>query len=214
MTHQTDCRRCGACCRKGGPTFHLEDRHLIDEGRIPAKYLFTVRCGEPAHENILGRVVPVETDLIKIKGKNGTWTCFFLEEEENRCGIYTDRPAECRALKCWDPRDITRIYRHRRLTRRDLLAPVAGLWELVETHQERCDYARIRRLATTIRKGSDPNARNQLMEIITYDTQIRTLSVQQGGLDKELTDFLFGRPLTVTLPPVLGAILPSAALIF
>ena len=73
MEKQTSCRQCGTCCRKGGPSFHLEDRALIDEGLIQAKDLFTIRRGEPAHENVQGKISPVKTDIIKIKGKKGVW---------------------------------------------------------------------------------------------------------------------------------------------
>ncbi|MDX9786882.1 MAG: YkgJ family cysteine cluster protein [Desulfobacterales bacterium] len=202
MTQQTTCRQCGTCCRKGGPSFHLSDKHLIDSGKIPARFLFTLRCGELAHENIQGKVAPVTTDLIKIKGKNGTWTCVFLNEETNQCGIYENRPAECRALMCWDPCDIKAIYHHQRLTRKDLLQNVTGLWELVKTHQARCDYGVILDLIQKIRNRSNRTLHNQLKEMIAYDTQIRTLATERSGINKELTDFLFGRPLTTTLPPL------------
>jgi hypothetical protein len=42
MSHPTDtaCRRCGTCCRKGGPALHREDRHLVVDGLIPADVYF------------------------------------------------------------------------------------------------------------------------------------------------------------------------------
>ena len=212
MAEQCDCRRCGTCCRKGGPSFHLEDKHLIDEGKIPAKYLFTIRRGEPVHENIHGRVAPVATDLIKIKGKPGGWACVFLEEESNRCGIYADRPAECRTLKCWDPQDIIGMYRQRRLSRQDLLQGVSALWEWVAAHEARCSYGIVFELAAAIRSGT-PNAHDQLIEIIAFDREIRSMAIREGKLDENLIEFLFGRPFTVTLPPVLNTILPGRTLI-
>lgn len=198
METQTSCRQCGTCCRKGGPAFHMEDRQLIDAGKIQASQLFTIRRGEPAHENVQGNVAPVETDIIKIKGEKG-WECLFLDPE-NHCRIYTHRPVECRALTCWDTQNIQAVYRTRRLTRRDLLETVAGLWDLVSDHQRRCDYDLIRQLAGKTRTIPDPAARDRLHEIIAFDTQVRTLTIEQGGLDPDLTDFLFGRPLTLTLP--------------
>ena len=71
------CKQCGTCCTKGGPSFHMEDRRLIDDGVIPGKYLFTIRKGEPAYENIQHRLVSVATDIVKIKGKPGSWECIF-----------------------------------------------------------------------------------------------------------------------------------------
>ena len=38
-----------------------------------------------------------------------------------------------------------------------------------------------------------------MLEIIRYDAEIRKLVVARGGLDPEMLDFLFGRPLTKTL---------------
>jgi Fe-S-cluster containining protein len=200
MEPQTACRQCGTCCRKGGPSFHLEDRALIDDGLIQAKDLFTIRRGEPAHENVQGRILSVKTDIIKIKGKKGVWECSFLDGETNRCAIYANRPIECRALTCWDTRKIEAIYNRTRLTRTDLLQNVAGLRDLVEDHQQRCDYHIIQRLAGKPYNIPDKTSRTKLLEIIGFDTHIRILTTQQGGIQPALTDFLFGRPLTVTLP--------------
>ncbi|MFH0730737.1 MAG: YkgJ family cysteine cluster protein [Pseudomonadota bacterium] len=199
MEPQTTCRQCGTCCRKGGPSFHLEDRALIDAGLIQAGDLFTIRKGEPAHENVQGKILPVKTDIIKIKGKKGVWECTFLDGETNRCGIYANRPVECRTLTCWDTRKIEAIYNRTRLTRRDLLQNVAGLWDLVEDHQRRCDYDIIKGLAGKS-NHPDKTSRRQLLEIVGFDTHIRILTTQQGGIQMAITEFLFGRPLTVTLP--------------
>lgn len=51
-TTQRTCMRCGTCCEKGGPGFHQEDRMLIEKGRIPLKYLYTIRKGEFAYDKI------------------------------------------------------------------------------------------------------------------------------------------------------------------
>lgn len=200
MGKQTACRQCGTCCRKGGPSFHLEDRALIDDGLIQAKDLFTIRSGEPAYENVQGRILPVPTDIIKIKGKKSIWECLFLGGATHRCDIYGDRPMECRALMCWDTQKIEAVYNRTRLTRKDLLQNVAGLWDLVEDHQRRCDYRLLLSLAGKSGEVPSSAARKQLLEIVGFDTQIRILATQQGGIRAALTEFLFGRPLTVTLP--------------
>lgn len=203
MSEQGLCRQCGVCCRKGGPAFHLTDRHLIDGGKIPARDLFTIRAGEPAFDNVRGGLQPAATDLIKIKGKTGSWECVFLDGETRRCGIYAQRPAECRALQCRNPGELKKIYRQERLTRRDLLQQAEDIWALVADHQRRCDYALIFDLWG--RGGSPPPpraARQQLIEIVSYDIQLRQLISEQEGMDGALTDFLFGRPLTQTLPPL------------
>jgi Fe-S-cluster containining protein len=173
---------------------------LIDNGVIPSRYLFTIRKGELAYDNVKGRQMPMDSDIIKIKGKEDSWTCIFFDEQNKACTIYNERPVECRALKCWDTRELEKMYARRRLTRDDLISAVEGLWDLIRDHQVRCDYAKIRYLIKSL-AGSHPNdAQRELAEIIQYDSEIRELVAAKGGMDPQMMDFLFGRPLTKTLP--------------
>jgi Fe-S-cluster containining protein len=194
------CRRCGICCEKGGPGFHREDRRLIETGRILSKYLYTIRNGELAFDNVKLCLAPAKSDIIKIKGQEGSWTCIFFEPNKKACTIYNDRPLECRVLKCWDPADLKQVYGHDRLSREDLLSQVKGLWELIDDHQRRCDYKKITKLINELDSPGGDKARKELMEIIQYDAEIRKLVLEKGRLDPAILDFAFGRPLTVTLP--------------
>lgn len=200
QTADSHCIRCGTCCEKGGPGFHREDRMLIDAGRIPARCLYTIRQGETAYDNVRGCLMPVDSDIIKIKGKADSWTCVFFDERGRQCTIYGHRPRQCRALKCWDTRELENIYAGRRLTREDLISEVAGLWNLIQDHQQRCDYAEIQNLIKDLAGSSENRARRKLAEIIQYDIEVRKLAVSAGGMDAAMLDFLFGRPLTKTLP--------------
>ncbi|MEA3437933.1 MAG: YkgJ family cysteine cluster protein [Thermodesulfobacteriota bacterium] len=194
----TECIRCGTCCKKGGPSFHLADKPLIDKGIILSKHLFTIRKGELAYDNVRQELLPLSSELIKIKGKNDSSTCIFFNESEKKCEIYKNRPVECKALKCWDTREIEKIYSKDRLTRKDLLFNIEGLWELVKDHQSRCSYEKIKKMLQ--KQDNSKNAiQKEISEIIRYDTQIRHLVVKKGGMDSEILDFLFGRPLTVTI---------------
>jgi len=194
------CLRCGTCCQKGGPGFHQEDRVLIEKGRIPSKYLYTIRKGEHAFDNVKACLVPVASDIIKIRGQKGNWACIFFDSQKKACSIYSDRPLECRVLKCWDTGELERIYSGNRLTRRDLISQVKGLWDLVSDHQARCDYAKIKKLINDLDGPHKGRARKKLLEIIQYDAEFRKLVVAKGELDPAMLDFLFGRPLTETLP--------------
>ena len=194
------CLRCGTCCEKGGPGLHQEDRELIDKGLIPSRCLFTIRQGEYAYDNVNELLMPVASDIIKIKGKEDTWTCIFFDEQNKECSIYNDRPLECRALKCWDTRELEKMYARLRLTRNDLISEVEGLWDLIKDHQERCDYAKIQDLIKDLDGNNKNNALRELAEIIRFDMEIRELVIAQGAMDPEMLDFLFGRPLTKTLP--------------
>jgi len=194
----TECIRCGTCCEKGGPSFHLADKDLIDKGIILTKYLFTIRKGELAYDNVRQELLPLSSELIKIKGKNNSSACIFFNESEKQCQIYKNRPVECKALKCWDTREIEKIYSKNRLTRKDLLFDVEGLWELIKDHQSRCSYEKIKKILQ--KQDHSKNAiQKEILEIIRYDTQIRHLVVEKGGMDSEILDFLFGRPLKVTI---------------
>ncbi|MGB5747784.1 MAG: YkgJ family cysteine cluster protein [Desulfobacterales bacterium] len=199
-TTQNTCLRCGTCCQKGGPCFHQEDRLLIEKGQIPSKNLYTIRKGEYAYDNVKGCLVPASSDIIKIKGQKGSWTCLFFDAGEKACSIYNDRPLECRTLKCWDTDALEQIYTRNRLTREDLILQVKGLWDLVADHQVRCDYEKIKKLINDLDGSQKGRARNNLVELIQYDAEIRKLVVAKGGLDPAMLDFIFGRPLTETLP--------------
>ena len=195
----SDCTRCGTCCKKGGPSFHHADKILIEKGFIDTKYLYTIRKGEMAYDNVRHRLEPVGSDIIKTKGKNDSWTCIFFDERQNACTIYENRPIECRALKCWDTAELEGLYAKRRLKRKDLIAEIEGLWDLIKDHQQRCNYETIQNLVSAINGNKADDARQKLAEIIQFDIEIRKLVVSRGGLDAEMLDFLFGRPLKRTL---------------
>lgn len=202
MTHPPPipCKRCGTCCEKGGPGLHQEDRPLVENGSIPAKCLYTIRRGELARDDIRGRLAPMAEEIVKIKGQDGRWTCLFYDRQEHGCRIYDHRPLECRVLNCRDTGPIEKIYNKGRLTRRDLLATVAGLWELIEEHEQRCSYAQ---LGARVREGTLENdvlkKEESILETLRYDAHVRQLAVEKGGLDAELLAFVFGRPLTETI---------------
>jgi Fe-S-cluster containining protein len=195
----SECMRCGTCCKKGGPSFHHADKSLIEEGVIHSKYLYTIRKGELAYDNVKQCLEPVSSDVIKIKGKNNSWTCIFFNEAQSACSIYENRPIECRAQKCWDTQELEDLYAKKRLTRKDLLFEIEGLWGLIRDHQERCNYQTIRELVNTINSNKGDGAREKLTEIIQYDTEIRKLVVSTAGLSAEMLDFLLGRPLIQTI---------------
>jgi len=195
----SECRRCGTCCKKGGPSFHHADKALIEKGVIHSKYLYTIRKGEMAYDNVRQCLELVSSDVIKLKGKGDGWTCILFDEKQNACTIYENRPIECRALKCWDTKALEELYAKRRLKREDLVADIEGLWGIIKDHQARCNYETIQKLVNAINSDRGGEARQKLAEIIQFDIEIRKLVVSRGELDMEMLDFLFGRPLKQTL---------------
>jgi Fe-S-cluster containining protein len=179
----------------------MEDREKVDSGKIPLKSLFTIRQGEPAFDNLKGRVAPALSDILKIKGAaENDGTCQFLDQDQVACSIYDDRPMECRVLTCWDTSAIGAIYDKARLTRSHLLSRLPGLIDLVAEHQRRCDYGNIGQLAARIRNGEEvPQAVEALLELMRYDQSLRKVTVERTRLDPEMLEFLFGRPLYHTI---------------
>ena len=193
------CVRCGTCCIRGGPAFHQADKGLIEKGAIHSRYLYTLRKGELAYDNVRGCLTPVDDDVIKLKGQNDSWTCIFFDEDQKACEIYDRRPLECKVLQCWDTQPLENIYAKKRLTRKDLVSDIKGLWDLICDHQNRCDYDKIQKLVNALNSSAKKSAQKELTEIIQYDMEIRKLVVSDGGLEVEMLDFLFGRPLIETI---------------
>lgn len=198
--HRSSCVRCGTCCREGGPALHVEDRELVEQGVIHTRHLYTIRKGEFARDPVRGELVRVDGDVIKIKGRDASsWVCRFLDEDANACRIYAQRPMECRHLECWNTARFEQIYRLGRLSRKDLLAGVEGLWELIEDHEQRCDYDRIRRRPEGRTGPGAVEVDRDSAEVTRYDAELRRLMVAQGGLEPEMLDFLLGRPVGTVL---------------
>jgi len=193
------CQRCGTCCEKGGPGLHREDQALVEAGHIPARFLFTIRRGELARDNVQGTLEPVSEELIKIKGQDGRWTCRFYDRDRRGCGIYDHRPLECRALNCRDTRQIEAVYATERLTRADLLSSMAGLWELIVDHDTRCGYTQLGELVAQGSEAGRLKAEAAILEILRYDAHLRQLAVETGGMDPGMLDFIFGRSLAETI---------------
>lgn len=200
MNGKTSCTRCGTCCKKGGPAFHQQDRLLIEKGIILSKDLYTIRKGEPVYDNVKEQTLSAESDIIKIRSRKGSRACIFFDETEKHCDIYDNRPLECKVMKCWDTREIERIYRQNRLTREDILGEIRGLWDLIQYHQTRCDYEKFGFLLIKDSDNGKANDMSALIDEITrYDTGFRELMAEKSGIDPEMLDFLLGRPVTVVV---------------
>lgn len=197
------CKQCGTCCRKGGPALHRQDEALFREGLLRAQDLCAFRAGELVRDEAEGGIVPLPREIVKIAPPAGSrpddWTCRFLMGT-NSCFLYGKHPAECRALYCQAPEALLSMNGEGRLDRRavcELLKAPAWWGELMDAHDEHCDYARLTELAPALHE--DPDARRAFLEIVEYDRAFRNLVVEkEAALPLEL-DFLFGRPLLRTV---------------
>ena len=192
------CKRCGDCCRNGGPALHSQDLPLIQDGTIPLSKIVTLRAGEWAYDQPTHDVVPLSSEILKIKGRDGTWTCTFFSPAGNTCGIYGTRPAECEVLFCRDVEPLKAMYQKDRLTRADLLPDGHPLLELIAEHDAKCPPVRMEELAKAAREG-DREAGEALKEMVVFDMEVRRLVPERTGMDRDMNEFLFGRPLRVLL---------------
>lgn len=192
------CRRCGTCCRKGGPALHRADRHLVESGRISPTTLYAIRAGEPARDNVADRIVVLDADIVKIRGTGESPVCVCYDPARG-CTVYADRPLECRVLDCRDTDAVARLYARDRLTRRDLFGSVPGLWDLIAEHQTRCGYDRVRRAIAELEGPDRERGLARLSEMLQFDRLVRTEPVRTGRVPEGWTDLLFGRPLPRTL---------------
>ena len=195
----TACRGCGTCCRKGGPALHLEDMPLLQRGAFLREHLVTLRKGELAFDQVEGGLRPLEDEIVKFAGvRSGVWACRFLREPHGCCGVYADRPVECRALLCRDTRAITALYDKERVSRVDVLratgAP-AGWEELMLAHEEACSHDQTDRLARADTPGvhGAVEAREAFLEAVRLDACYRQLAHERAGVPVAEMEFLFGR---------------------
>lgn len=201
--NQTECIRCGTCCKKGGPALHSVDYVSVKKGAIEPVKLYTVRIGELVRDNVKGGLFYAGTEIVKIKSAPDSRHCIYYNDEERACTIYADRPAQCRAMKCWDIAAIANIYGQDRLSREAIFGHIDWLWDLIGTHEAHCEYAKIRQLAEK-RTAGDREASKTLSEILAYDVSLRDVVAEKGGIDREILDLIFGRSLKQTLPDQFG----------
>ena len=201
----TECQRCGTCCMKGGPALHEDDLRHVDSGAIPLTSLYTIRKGELAYDNVNanGGLVCMPSEIVKIKSRTDSKTCMYFDDANKSCGIYDTRPIECRAMECWNTTGIENIYYKNRLDRNAVLKNISWLLELVTAHESKCSLDRIQAMVNA-REAGDHNAASELSEMLNYDSHLRNLVVEKGGLSMEMADFLFGRSLADIIPRQFG----------
>jgi Fe-S-cluster containining protein len=191
----TECNRCMTCCAKGGPALHVIDKPLIESGQLSGRFLFTIREGEPAEDNVKGGLIHTETDIIKIKSKENSDICIYADLNKNSCSIYDQRPIECRVLKCWDTDEIEKLYDKDRLTRKDIIGHIDGLWDLVEEHQEKCSFLKVKQVLAANPDKIEGDGLAELLEMVQFDISIRALVIEKTDTDESYLSFLFGIPL-------------------
>ncbi|PKN07729.1 MAG: zinc/iron-chelating domain-containing protein [Deltaproteobacteria bacterium HGW-Deltaproteobacteria-8] len=201
------CRRCGTCCRKGGPALHVPDRHLFrGPDALDLSLVVTLRTGELALDQPKSRLLPLTAEVLKLRGRadaansdriNGGsgWACPMLVQPDNACALYERRPAECRVLSCRDTTGLTAMYEVARLTRADLLPAGHGLLAVMAEHDALVPPARIAPLAQALHAGGQEalDAQDELMRMALTDRAFRTGLAERADIGPEYHDFFLGR---------------------
>jgi len=191
-----ECRRCGECCRRGGPALHAQDKALFEGAdALDLSLVVTLRAGEPAFDQVRGHVLPLTSELLKLKGVDGSWTCALYDPAQRACGLYGRRPAECRALFCQDTAELAAMYEKDRLTRRDLLPKGHGVLAVMAEHEALVPPARIGELSVLLRAGGQEalDAEQELAHMALADRAFRKSLSERAGITPEYHEFFFGR---------------------
>lgn len=195
---RTHCIRCGTCCLKGGPALHREDADLFKKGILKRHHVFTLRKGE-AVRDFEDTLVELAEEMVKIKGQGDDWTCTFYSQKTSGCTIYAYRPLECRALRCWDLRELKGVLKRPHLKRCDLLQDQGGIMKLIAAHDERCRYDTLKTAVEGLTGDNPEQAVERVIDLVQYDDFMRPFLTEKLGLDPSSMDFLFGRPFSITI---------------
>lgn len=208
---KTECEKCGTCCERGGPALHIEDRDLLHSGKISLADLVTIREGEMVVQLDSGKPEVSEVELVKFQGRDGKWSCRFLDPGVRTCTIYEHRPLSCRLMKCWAPDEVLAIAGKKLLSRIDLIGKDNPLLPLIRLHDQQCGLPDM--IETTVQLGKEEERAATLAGLkamVERDLLLRTIAIEQFQLSVAEELFYFGRPLFQLLMP-LGVRLAESA---
>ena len=179
---------------------HLQDVLLVKNGTLPFESIITIRRGEFVHDPVTNTVVPSKTELLKISGSNGTWTCLFYDKGKRGCSIYDSRPLACKTLKCWDTGEILKLAGNDLLSRLDLVGPETELGKRLIQHESLFPFSDVKALLGPLGRMSKKALKN-LEKIVNRDLDHRFEAVGEFHLSVAQELFYFGRPLFQLLEP-------------
>ncbi len=208
-TEQTTCRKCGNCCKQGGPALHSQDLVLVASGNIPISSLITIRKGELAHNPLVGTIQPTTVELVKIVGTGRQWDCCYYDEQLG-CTVYENRPHACRVLKCWDTSEILGLVEKDTLSRLDVLKKDDPLILAILEHERVCPCDDLGFIQTNIDHLTDQK-KSELEKRIRSDLRFRTRVISDFQLKVSGELFYFGRPFFQLLQPLGIRIFESSA---
>lgn len=197
------CRRCGDCCRQGGPALHGPDLGLIRSGALALDDLVTVRRGELAIAPLATGPETVHQEFLKVRGRDGDWCCVFYDDNTSGCLRYDRRPMACGLLDCTDTGPLLALAGRDLLTRFDCLDADDPLLPLMRKHEQRCPCPDLGAVAQRLQQASArPSLIAELERAIAADLAFREQVQSRLGLTVHREVFAFGRPLFHLLLPL------------
>lgn len=195
---KTACKRCGACCIKGGPVLHKEDLSLLSFGLLPPNVLVTIRKGEPVYHPTEDRLVELPMDIIKIRTKPQETACIFFNVSEMSCDIYQDRPLECRAFRCWDTQEAEGLFLTAVLSREDLFPSGSSFVEVIKAYDQRFPPKEIFSMIFEARDllDSAKEISSALQDVAEKDEMFRARVRGNFGIQETALDFFLGRSVS------------------
>ncbi|HWR89837.1 MAG TPA: YkgJ family cysteine cluster protein [Dissulfurispiraceae bacterium] len=191
------CSRCGECCTSGTPVLLRDDLQLFRSGVLSHETVYAVREGERQRSPQDGEFYESPLELLRVREQKDTNVCTFFGGDEG-CGIYETRPLQCRRFACWRPGDVKPGLQEERLSRSDLFGDVEFLMQVMARHEEKCSY---RKFADAVERatGGDEDAAEEVLDILRYDTHMRSYLKEKFSLSDNAVDLILGRALTDTV---------------
>jgi Fe-S-cluster containining protein len=197
LNKKKNCIRCGKCCSESSPSLLKEDIALFISGALSPENTYTIRDSERISMKDDGSIYESFVELIKIRDKDGTSICVFYKDNEG-CSIYENRPAQCKAYKCWEPHNLLKGLEEGALKRRDIFGSVDLIMEAIGRHEEKCSYKKLSEAFDKLAEG-DEKAADDIIDMLQYDTYIRPFMQEKFNISANTMNLIFGKPMTETI---------------
>jgi len=166
---------------------------------LQLEHLVAIRAGELVVYPLESAPRWAEAEFLKLRGGKGGWCCCFFDQESGSCGIYAQRPMECRVLACWEPGPLLAVAGKGLLSRGDLLEKDHRLRAIAEEYDRLFPaLAWSRLLRAVLERPGDLLLREEVDGWVRRDLAYREgLAARGVSVGEEL--FALGRPLWLQL---------------
>ncbi len=163
--------------------------------------LVTFLKGEPAWDPAACRVIALPSDMVKIRGSQGVTGCCFYDEGLKGCRIYEHRPVECRALRCWDTREIEEMFLENMLSRRDICADRPDIIAMMDEYDSLFGVDSMLSMLGKYGTPDHPGVAGFMEKASGY----RQNALHILGAGEDTGDFLFGREIKEIMDRLVAA---------